>query len=819
MTSRLTRVQPARLRAGRSLALLLLALPAALAWAQRLEVHRSHSRLVEVPFDVASIAVGSPGVLRATAITPRRVLINGGRTGATSLMFFGKQGQFEEHRVFVTHDVSALREQLLRLDPRIRIDTDPNRNALVLTGTVRTEQLRRRALDAALSFVGDASYQIRESRQVLSRSTATPGAAAAASAAEPGLPQLDDEDEEGAAEAGAGGIAPQPVTPRPAAGEAGRDLSTTITRVRELGEGAPQIIDLLHSEEVLATRALQLEGLLAALDPSLKVSEVNTVLHIKGTVANPTVHARALSLIESFVSDGAYRPNGLRPIADRGGILVAGRDPYTAGVGGVGGAGGAGGSNRSLGTAGGVGVGGVAGLGGAAGVGGVGGAAARLGLFRPSPPKGNINQNLSRADSVLIAEGKALALIKVRSQPRVEVKIRLVAVDRDLTDQMGINWRIDGSRVAVGNLTGGVVSTLPGGAPTGNNFTTGSSTTSNNTVANSINVGAANLVGLLQIGSKISISAFLQAVEQKGAATSLSEPLLTAVSGELVTFQVGGEIPLPDSNTAITTNSALGGTTTTNATSVFFRPFGVQLFLRPTVLEDGRISLVLDQRISTPDFARTITIGGNPVPSFSQRTVQTLTETADGETWAVAGLISSEDSQELSKVPFIGDLPVLGRLFQSKTGRKARNELIITITARKVPPQEEDAPVLGGALPPSAPDAAETLAPGERLEPRPTPGAPAPALAPPAGPDPAAPVSAAPRLEPVPAPEARAPSPPATPAPPVAAPPAVAPPAAAPAARRELRPTARTLEGLAPEALEAVRARALGAASAPGGRP
>lgn len=668
-----------RLPFALGLAAALLSLPAGAA---TLELHRSHAQLLELPFDVGSIAVGAPGIISTTAISPRRFLISGSRVGATTLMFFGRKGETEQHRVQVVHDVSALREQLQRIDPRIRIASDPNRNALVLSGTVRSEMQKRRALDAALSFVGTVAYQVTDTAvTALPRGGAPlpggPGATAPADAGDGGgdedLPVLDELslpglDGSAVVSPGAGaGAAAGPASPAGAganaAGGAGRDIgagvtaigpatrndsATLIRRSRNIPANAPQIIDLLDSEEVLATRATQLEGLLAGLDPSLKVREINAVLHIQGQVANPTLLTRALALIESYVSDGQQIGTGLRPLADRGGILVDESDAAGVGRNSIGGAGGGGRNLRNNGRSGQIGVGASVGQ---------------------SPAKGNIQQNLSRADAVVIAGGRALAQIKVLNQPRIEVQIRIVAVDRDATEQLGINWRIDGSRVSIGNLTGNIVEQLPTPNATGG--------------FDELNVGAANLVGAFRIGSSMSILAFLQAVQQNGAGTSLSEPLLTAVSGEQVSFLVGGEIPLPLSNTTVSTNAAVGGTTTTSATSLYFRQFGIQLYLRPTVLEDGRISLVLDQSISAPDFARTISIGGNLVPSFTQRSVQTLTETADGETWAVAGLITSEDSERLQKIPLLGELPILGKLFQIKNGRKARNELIITVTARR----------------------------------------------------------------------------------------------------------------------------------------
>ena len=273
-------------------------------------------------------------------------------------------------------------------------------------------------------------------------------------------------------------------------------------------------------------------------------------------------------------------------------------------------------------------------------------------------------------------------LIEVRDQPRVEVQVRIVAVDRDATDKLGFNWRLDGSHVSIGNLTGGVVDTPAVRVGfqhqhwqrrIGHGGATAPSTSARPTSSAS------------SAATAFRSPRFCRRSREKGAGTALSEPLLTAVSGEIVRFLVGGEIPIPVGNTSISTNSAVGGSTTTSQNTLEFREFGIQLFLRPTVLEDGRISLVLDQSITQPDYSRSFLSGGNQVPAFSKRAVQTITESADGETWAVAGLLTQEDSDRLEKVPLIGNVPILGKLFQSSNKRRARSELIITITARKVP--------------------------------------------------------------------------------------------------------------------------------------
>jgi pilus assembly protein CpaC len=191
------------------------------------------------------------------------------------------------------------------------------------------------------------------------------------------------------------------------------------------------------------------------------------------------------------------------------------------------------------------------------------------------------------------------------------------------------------------------------------------------------------LVGIGNIitsDKQIGLTTFLRFVEEKGAATTLSEPLLTAVSGESASFLVGGSIPIP-----VQTLSA--GSATQNAvvaTNVNFIDFGLRLVIRPTVLENGRISMMLDQSMTEPDNGVRIQLLGSFIPGFKQKSVSTVTESASGETWAVAGLLSEEDSKVLRKIPVLGDLPVFGFLFRNSDDRVNRNELMIIINARTI---------------------------------------------------------------------------------------------------------------------------------------
>ena len=259
-----------------------------------------------------------------------------------------------------------------------------------------------------------------------------------------------------------------------------------------------------------------------------------------------------------------------------------------------------------------------------------------------------------------------MSLIQVDDQPRVEIQMRIVAVDRNKTADMGIDRR-DGTKVHFSSPVGKVINLYPGG-----NASTGT--------VNPFIIGD-NVTGVIGLtAGSIAINAFLETVESKGAGITLSEPLLTAVSGESTSFLVGGNIPIPTQTT--TTGGASSATQTTTNTQ--FLQYGLKLIARPTILENGKISIVLDQSISEPDYARQIQMLGANIPGFTQKTVSTVTEAEDGETWAVAGLITEDMSESLRQIPFFSNIPVLGALFRSTSDKKTRSELIITVTARRV---------------------------------------------------------------------------------------------------------------------------------------
>lgn len=414
----------------------------------------------------------------------------------------------------------------------------------------------------------------------------------------------------------------------------------------------------------------QLAHLIRQVEPNVTVEDANGVIVLRGTVPTPAALARVLSIADRYVDAGSGSEPNFSVISDRGGILAGNTNqktemnPVELSVGlqtlNVGGSGSGGGSYGGGGSS------------SSSGRGGSGSISSALNQDLMDT-KGNLAQNIARGDVVTVAKGKVMSLVKVEEHPRVEMQLRIVAIDRNKTDEFGIDWRLDGNKVLIGNLTGRVTNQLPSAFNPGGS---GNNAGGNN---NSVNAGTGNLVGFFQPGS-YGLSAFVRAIENKGAGKTLSEPLLTALSGESASFLVGGSVPIP-------TQTLAAGNATSNAlsaTNVRYIQYGLSLIVRPTVLENGKISIVLDQSISTPDYTNQIQVLGASIPGFNQRTVSTITESDDGETWAVAGLLSEEDTKALRQVPILGNIPILGWLFRSTNDQVSRSELMILMTARVI---------------------------------------------------------------------------------------------------------------------------------------
>jgi pilus assembly protein CpaC len=168
----------------------------------------------------------------------------------------------------------------------------------------------------------------------------------------------------------------------------------------------------------------------------------------------------------------------------------------------------------------------------------------------------------------------------------------------------------------------------------------------------------------------------LSALEKRGLAKTLAEPNLVALSGQEASFLVGGEFPVP-----VVQSGSLNG-----AITVDFKEFGVGLKFTPTVLASDKINLKLTAEVSAIDAAVSSQVSGVTVPGVTTRRAGTTIELADGQSFAIAGLLQNDINNVVNQFPGLGDLPVLGALFRSTDFQRKESELAIVITAHLVKP-------------------------------------------------------------------------------------------------------------------------------------
>ncbi|HKR58780.1 MAG TPA: hypothetical protein VJS64_03530, partial [Pyrinomonadaceae bacterium] len=167
----------------------------------------------------------------------------------------------------------------------------------------------------------------------------------------------------------------------------------------------------------------------------------------------------------------------------------------------------------------------------------------------------------------------------------------------------------------------------------------------------------------------------------------LAEPNLIAMDGQEASFLAGGEFPVP---------IVQGGSDKTTV-SIIFKEYGVRLNFKPTIIDEDHIRLELEPEVSTIDFANGVKFDGFLIPALKTRRAKTGVELRDGQSFALAGLLDNSEIKSLSKVPVLGDIPVLGSLFRSKSFQKNETELMFIVTAMLVKPvNRDDVPQMRG---------------------------------------------------------------------------------------------------------------------------
>jgi pilus assembly protein CpaC len=249
----------------------------------------------------------------------------------------------------------------------------------------------------------------------------------------------------------------------------------------------------------------------------------------------------------------------------------------------------------------------------------------------------------------------------------VLLEVKFAEVDRSALTQLGSNFFSTGAGNFIGTTGtgqyGGVgpqqITQVPGQSGSG-------------AATETIN----NVLNLFLFRPDIHFGAVIEALQSKNLLQILAEPNLIAVNGKKASFLAGGQFPFP------IVQPGAGFT----AVTISFKEFGVKLEFTPVIMPNGNIHLVVAPEVSTLDFANALTISGFTVPALSTRKAETEFELQDGQSFVIAGLIDNRVTDIWNKIPGLGDIPILGNFFKSKSAQKSNSELMVLCTVHRISP-------------------------------------------------------------------------------------------------------------------------------------
>lgn len=272
----------------------------------------------------------------------------------------------------------------------------------------------------------------------------------------------------------------------------------------------------------------------------------------------------------------------------------------------------------------------------------------------------------NRAVQIASTAGRVVNLLYVEVPPpprQILLKVRFASVDRSLTNQLGLNLFSTGAANTVGTVSTGQYTPPTVSQPSGTSSAVA-------TVSNALN--------LFFFRQDLNLGATIEALESKGLAQVLAEPNVLAENGKQASFLAGGQFPFPVVQGL--------GTGTGGAITIQFKEFGVRLNFIPTIMPDGKIRLQVAPEVSTLDFTNGLTISGFTIPSVDVRRVTTQVQLNPGQSFAIGGLLDNRETETLQKIPYISNIPILGKLFQSISKTRSNTELLVIVTPEIVEP-------------------------------------------------------------------------------------------------------------------------------------
>ncbi|HEX5645898.1 MAG TPA: type II and III secretion system protein family protein [Nitrospira sp.] len=280
---------------------------------------------------------------------------------------------------------------------------------------------------------------------------------------------------------------------------------------------------------------------------------------------------------------------------------------------------------------------------------------------------GNLNRALSMAEAY--APKKVVNAMQVGGVQQVMLEVRVAEMSRELIKRLGLNFTGVGNDYFGLSVLGNLTRLASLAHPAGQSATIGVEATQLIQGAFGFNAGSTSWTG------------FVDALKEENALKVLAKPTLMALNGQEAAFLAGGEFPIP-------VPQAFGLVT------VQFKKFGVGLVFTPNVLNSKHISINVAPEVSELDFANALRLQGFIVPAITTRRAATTIELADGQSFAIGGLLRDNLRESVKKVPFLGEVPILGALFRSSSFQKNETELVIIVTPHLVKPLDMNAQTL-----------------------------------------------------------------------------------------------------------------------------
>jgi len=272
--------------------------------------------------------------------------------------------------------------------------------------------------------------------------------------------------------------------------------------------------------------------------------------------------------------------------------------------------------------------------------------------------------SVDRAVAIATTLGKTVNLLHVNVPPteaQIILKVRFADVDRAAVQDLGLNFLSTGATNTIGRVTTGqfsppTITGNPGSPPT---------------------ITYSDLLNIFFFRPDLNLGATIKALESRNLLQILAEPNVLAINGKSASFLAGGEFPYP---------TLQGGGGGLGAVTIQFREFGVRINFTPVITPRGTIRLQVTPEVSSLDFANGLVFQGFTIPALSTRRVQTEIELEEGQSFVIGGLLDRRVTEQLSKIPGLGDVPLLGKLFTSRTLNKTNTELLVMVTPQLVRP-------------------------------------------------------------------------------------------------------------------------------------